>query len=38
MIRKTVEKFKEFLLGTSIIWLPLVGCYIANAIANIILK
>lgn len=38
MIRKTVEKFKEFLLGTSILWLPILGCYIANAIANIILR
>ena len=33
-----MKKIKEFLLGTSIIWLPMLGCYIANAIANIILR
>ena len=28
---------KKLLLGTSFIWLPILGCYIANAITNIIL-
>lgn len=32
-----MKKIKEFMLGTSIFWMPLVGCYIANAICNIIL-
>lgn len=32
-----MKKIKEFLLGTSFLWLPIVGCYIANAICEIIL-
>ena len=32
-----MKKLKELALGTSWFWLPIVGCYIANAITNIIL-
>lgn len=32
-----MKKIKEFILGTSIFWLPIVGCYLANFIINIIL-
>lgn len=32
-----MKKVNEFILGTSFIWLPILGCYIANAITNIIL-
>lgn len=32
-----MKKIKEFILGTSFIWLPIVGCYIANFIINIVL-
>lgn len=32
-----MKKIKEFLLGTSPFWLPILGCYIANGILNIIL-
>jgi len=32
-----MKKIKEFILGTSILWLPIVGCYLANFIINIIL-
>ena len=32
-----MKKFKEILLGTSFLWLPILGCYIANAICEIIL-
>lgn len=32
-----MKKAIFILKGTSFIWLPLVGCYIANAITNIIL-
>ena len=32
-----MKKLKQFMLGTSFIWLPILGCYIANAITNIIL-
>ncbi len=33
-----MNKIKEFLLGTSIIWLPILGCYIANFILNFVEK
>lgn len=32
-----MKKLKFILKGTSFIWLPILGCYIANAITNIIL-
>ena len=32
-----MKKIKEILLGTAYIWLPIMGCYIANAITNMIL-
>ncbi len=32
-----MKKIKFYLKGTSFIWLPILGCYIANAITNIIL-
>ena len=32
-----MKKIKEILLGTIYIWLPILGCYIANAITNIVL-
>ena len=31
-----MKKIKEILLGTIYIWLPILACYIANAIANMI--
>mgnify|MGYP005768061121 FL=1 len=33
-----MKKIKEILLGTIYIWLPILGCYIANAITNMILR
>lgn len=33
-----MKKIKEFLLGTSFIWLPLVGCYIAEMLSNLVLN
>lgn len=35
---KQMNKFKELIIGTIYMWSPLVCCYIANAITNIILK
>lgn len=32
-----MKKIKEIILGTSFIWLPIAGCYLANFIINIIL-
>lgn len=32
-----MKKIKFYLKGTSFIWLPILGSYIANAITNIIL-
>lgn len=32
-----IKKIKFYLKGTSFIWLPIIGCYIANTITNIIL-
>lgn len=32
-----MKRIKEFILGTSFLWLPILGCYIANTICNIIL-
>ena len=32
-----MKKTKETLLATAYIWLPIIGCYIANAITNMIL-
>jgi hypothetical protein len=31
-----MKKIKEFLLGTSCMWLPILGCYIANILTNFI--
>ena len=33
-----MKKFKEFMLGTSLIWIPMLGCYIAEAISNILIN
>lgn len=33
-----MKKFKEFLLGTSLIWIPMLGCYVASAISNILIN
>lgn len=33
-----MKKIKEFLLGTSFMWLPLVGCYIAEMLSRLILN
>ena len=32
-----MKKIKEIILGTSIFWLPMAGCYLANFIINIVL-
>ena len=32
-----MKKIKKILLGTCWLWMPILGCYIANAISNIIL-
>lgn len=32
-----MKKTKEILTATAYIWLPILGCYIANAITNIVL-
>ena len=32
-----MKKIKFYLKGTSFMWLPILGSYIANAITNIIL-
>ena len=31
-----MKKLKEIVLGTSIIWIPFLGCYIAGLIENIL--
>ena len=33
-----MKKTKGILLATVYIWLPILGCYIANAITNMILR
>lgn len=33
-----MKKIKEILLGTSFVWLPLAGCYIANIITSLLIK
>lgn len=33
-----MKRIKEFLLGTSFMWLPLVGCYIAEMLSNLVLN
>lgn len=33
-----MKKLKQFLLGTSWLWLPIVGCYIAEIITNLFIK
>lgn len=33
-----MKKLKGFLLGTSLIWIPILGCYIAEAISNILIN
>lgn len=33
-----MKKFKEFLLGTSLMWIPILGCYVASAISNILIN
>ena len=30
------QKIKEILIGTSILWMPIVGCYIAEIICKIV--
>lgn len=31
-----MKKVKEFLLGTSPFWLPILGCYIANGLSELL--
>ena len=33
-----MKNIKFILKGTSIIWLPFAGCYIANALSNLIIN
>lgn len=33
-----MKKFKEFLLGTSLTWIPMLGCYVASTISNILIN
>lgn len=33
-----MKKLKFILKGTSIFWLPILGCYIANALSNILIN
>ena len=33
-----MKKIKELLLGTAWFWMPIVGCYIANGISELLLK
>lgn len=33
-----MKKFKKFMLGTSLIWIPMLGCYVAEAISNILIN
>ena len=33
-----MKKVKEFILGTSIFWLPILAGYIANALSNILIN
>lgn len=33
-----MKKLKEFLLGTSLILIPALACYIAEAISNILIN
>lgn len=33
-----MKEIKEFLLGTSFMWLPIVGCYIAEMLSRLILN
>lgn len=35
-IRKTKRIIKEFILGTSIMWIPFVGMFISNTIISLI--
>lgn len=32
-----MKKLKFYLKGTSFIWLPIVGCYIANMLSNLLI-
>lgn len=33
-----MKKVKEFILGTSFMWLPILGGYIANALSDILIN
>lgn len=33
-----MKKIKEILLGTSFVWLPILGCYIAEMLSNLVLN
>ncbi len=33
-----MKKLKQFVLGTSYLWLPLLGAYIAELLVNILTK
>lgn len=33
-----MKKIKEFILGTSIFWLPIIANYIANALSDILIN
>lgn len=33
-----MKKFRKFMLGTSFMWMPILGCYIAEMLANLLTK
>lgn len=33
-----MKKVKELLLGTSLFWLPILGCYIADIVTDILIS
>lgn len=33
-----MKKIKQIIIGTSFMWLPLVGCYIAEMLSNLVLN
>lgn len=35
-MKKLIQKIIEFLLGTSIFWMPIVGSFIAEGIARLL--
>lgn len=33
-----MKKIKFYLKGTSFIWLPILGCYMANSLSNLLVS